>query len=755
VSISQISRGHLSDTVAPVKRSLHKPGTSQIPSTVRHCGSGIRSGSCNLGFYRTLCVHLTSQLIIMPSSVLSSASSSADALIGGRVVLATKHQYEGKIKAIQHFYTQQHIDFHLPVQLHEIRAFFGWLIDTKHTDKPLAFSSVRSYKSALVWYYKEHKLIIQPDVDQELETLLTGYKRRVSDFKLDGKMPVFEGKYHLTFDGYRVLAARLMQSEPFNQMLFGWPYLILQWNLIARTATISSMMMEHIGWEADALLITTPKHKGDQEGVKCFARHLYANPSTPAICPVLALAILVFVRSLRHDPASNSSADSSPNFRVFDGSSNCARFSEVLLRTITAVPTSDVHLLGGERKQLGTHSVRKGAASYCAGMMNGPSTVQVFLRAGWSLGNVQDRYLFAGAGGDQLTGRVLSGLPFNDPAFASLPPHFDQEGLRLISWDSILPLHSRLPHTFKQALPYLLASICYHEEWLRSTLPPHHPLFSTHLFASGTVQSLQRHILAGCNRCPVSGMMATGIPPHLVMSNGLTDVVKQTQLLKEELLSRCAELPAELTNTMLSKFSINGAIPLTVDDMRAMLNSVVAQMRAELREVHAVEMLASASTAPIDPSVDPRFQLWSWGGRLHMVPQGWVYPSTNIKDTWNLWHFGHLADKIRPLRCLKKFDLVGAAQITLWAKTSGVMKAISQVIFDMKLVEAVEDVLKLAAADSSAFFDRAIVQLMEQVRSRSTQERGRWMEMSVPTLYALVLKTRKRRREDEEAEVAV
>jgi hypothetical protein len=122
---------------------------------------------------------------------------------------------------------------------------------------------------------------------------------------------------------------------------------------------------------------------------------------------------------------------------------------------------------------------------------------------------------------------------------------------------------------------------------------------------------------------------------------------------------------------------------------------------------------------------------------------------------WNLWYFGHLADKIRPLRCLKKFDLASGAQITLWAKTSGVMKAISQVMFDMKLVAAVEDVLTLAAADSSAFFDRAIVQLMEQVRSGSTQERGRWMEMSVPTLYAHVQKARKRRREEEEAELAV
>jgi hypothetical protein len=689
----------------------------------------------------------------MTTAVLSSASSSADALIGGRVVNATKHQYKGKIRAIQQFYTQQRLEFNVPVERHEILAFFGWLIDVKHKDKPLAFSSVRSFKSALVWYYKEHKLIMEPEVNQQLETLLNGYKRRVSDFKLDGKMPVFEGKYHLTFEGYRVLASLLMKSEPFNQMLFGWPYLILQWNLIARTATVSSMMMEHIGWEADALLITTPKHKGDQEGVKCFARHLYANPSDPSICPVLALAILTFVRSLRHDPDSSSSPDSTPNFRVFDGSNSSSRFSEVLLRIITAVPASEVHLLGGEKKQLGTHSVRKGAASYCAGMMNGPSTVQVFLRAGWSLGNVQDRYLFAGAGGDQLTGRVLSGLPFNDSSFASLPPHFDQEGIRSIAWNSILPLYPKLPDTFKQALPHLLASICYHEEWLRSSLPSHHPLFSTYLFASGAVQGLKPHVVTGSNRCPVTGMMATGIPPHLVMSNGLTDIVKQTQLLKEELLSKCAELPTELTNVMLNKFTINGAIPLTVEDMRAMLNSVVAQMKAEIRDAHTVMTRESASPALIDPNVDSRFQLWSWGGRLHMVPQGWIFPSTNLKDTWNLWHFGHLSDKIRPLRCLKKFDLVGAAQITLWSKTSGVVKAISQVIVDTKLVQTIEDVLTLTAVDSSTFFDRAIVQLMEQLRSGSTRERGRWMEMSVPTLYAQLQKARKRRREGEEAGV--
>ena len=53
------------------------------------------------------------------------------------------------------------------------------------------------------------------------------------------------------------------------------------------------------------------------------------------------------------------------------------------------------------------------------------STVQVYLRAGWSLGNVQDRYIFAGPGGDQIVGRTVSGLPVTDRTFSILPPHFE------------------------------------------------------------------------------------------------------------------------------------------------------------------------------------------------------------------------------------------------------------------------------------------------------------------------------------------
>ena len=354
----------------------------------------------------------------------------------------------------------------IPVNKERIINFFGWLINSKYKDKPAAISTIRGYKSALVSLYKERDMQMEEETNQRLESLLVGYQRRVADLKLNGKMAMFEGKLHLTFEGYRLLARALLSAAP-AKMLFAWPYLLLQWNLIARATSVASLMMEHISWEADALLVTLPKHKGDQEGSNSFARHLYANATDPVICPVLALAIVVFVRVLRFDPDGGSSSTESalPNYRIFDGTNSESRFSDIFSKVIAAMPPAEAQQLGGTKRELGTHSVRKGAATYCSGMINGPSPVQVFLRAGWNLGGVKDRYLFSGTGGDQLTGRVLSGLPFNEAVFASLPPHFDSVGANEVGWSTVIPLYSTLPDTFKRALPFLLASICHHEVW--------------------------------------------------------------------------------------------------------------------------------------------------------------------------------------------------------------------------------------------------------------------------------------------------
>ena len=207
----------------------------------------------------------------------------------------------------------------------------------------------------------------------------------------------------------------------------------------------------------------------------------------------------------------------------------------------------------------------------------------------------------------------------------------------------------------------------------------------------------------GCYRSPLTGMVATGIPPHLAMSNELTAVVKQSEALKGELLSKCAALPTDITNVLLSEFQINGAIPLTAEDLKSALAGAVLQLRADLREALPDPARAAAALQNADGD-DARFRLWPWGGQLHMVPEGWRLASTDVMSTWRLWYFGNAAEQIQPLRRLKKMDLVDAAQITQWTKTNGVMKAITAQMVSLALVDSPEAVGRLSEADATAAF---------------------------------------------------
>lgn len=58
---------------------------------------------------------------------------------------------------------------------------------------------------------------------------------------------------------------------------------------------------------------------------------------------------------------------------------------------------------------IGSHSFRKGVATALSNNPGGPQSVSIWLRAGWSLGNVQNRYIFVGSGGDQFVGRAATG----------------------------------------------------------------------------------------------------------------------------------------------------------------------------------------------------------------------------------------------------------------------------------------------------------------------------------------------------------
>ena len=79
-------------------------------------------------------------------------------------------------------------------------------------------------------------------------------------------MSLVEGKQPVTFDGYRFLALNAIQArKDFSSSIFAQLFLLTCWNLMARSVFVGSIMFAHMSWVGDALQITIPLHKGDQD----------------------------------------------------------------------------------------------------------------------------------------------------------------------------------------------------------------------------------------------------------------------------------------------------------------------------------------------------------------------------------------------------------------------------------------------------------------------------------------------------------
>ena len=96
-----------------------------------------------------------------------------------------------------------------------------------------------------------------------------------------------------------------------------------------------------------------------------------------------------------------------------------------------------------------------------------PPQIATNLRAGWTMGGVQDTYLRYEAAGDQYVGRVVSGLPISSPKFAALPPQFD---CCVKTADEIVQLFfPGLPEHLYCAGKYFAASILYSLDEIKKT----------------------------------------------------------------------------------------------------------------------------------------------------------------------------------------------------------------------------------------------------------------------------------------------
>ena len=269
----------------------------------------------------------------------------------------------------------------------------------------------------------------------------------------------------------------------------------------ARSISAALLQYAHLSWGEDAIKVKLSRHKGDQDGSRSYDKHVYANPFDPVICPFVHLGVKI-ICTYKSDNCDNN---------VFTGANTESKFSKWLKCVLSTLGETAAFVVGFAAIMLGTHSFRKGAATYGTSFVGGPTTVSVFNRAEWSIGNVQQSYIFPTESADQMLGRVWSGLRWGDCKFAVLPLHFKSD---LVfndeEWNLMVPGYQNYPNCFKAVVPYLIALVVHNIGWLRDNLPESHPFFQSRFYTSGIIERLKSGIILCYSYCPDSRMSATG-----------------------------------------------------------------------------------------------------------------------------------------------------------------------------------------------------------------------------------------------------
>ena len=80
-----------------------------------------------------------------------------------------------------------------------------------------------------------------------------------------------------------------------------------------------------------------------------------------------------------------------------------------------------------------------------------------------------------------------------------------------------------------------------------------------------------------------SGLRATGVPCHLIVAQAVEELGKDVVSLREEVVALKDTIPERVKDKILESFQINGAVPLTREDVGRMFVDMRDQMIEAIR----------------------------------------------------------------------------------------------------------------------------------------------------------------------------
>ncbi|RHZ40450.1 hypothetical protein DYB26_015732, partial [Aphanomyces astaci] len=322
----------------------------------------------------------TTHHVALPSPAMRQQSTTVQDLRDNRLADSSKNGYRSGMKQIVKWLQTSgrsdrlNADGSLNLTVFSYMDFTEFVL-YKYKDAGVSLSTLSGYRSALKDYYNTQGVPLPIGFTNDATIIYQGIRRlcasetQAGDIKPGTKQPL---RYH---EYIELCMASLVDGN-------GW--------------------IDHFSDEGYALGVTFFKSKTDQGGTKRRdPKHVYAYPQQPGTCCILALVIYL---------ACNPEHDSGD---LFPGSAQRDRFGRSLSELVG-------YALPEVASAVGTHSLRKGAATFAiGGSTSGPSIVNVCIRCGWSIGSVVERYVFLE---DTLPAKhpLLSSVLFGDVGMTTL-----------------------------------------------------------------------------------------------------------------------------------------------------------------------------------------------------------------------------------------------------------------------------------------------------------------------------------------------
>ena len=258
----------------------------------------------------------------------------------------------------------------LPVDESDFKKFINSLARMKDESSGLILttplSTLTKFSSALKKLHEERDIPFPSSLAKRMKNYFRSIKKRIQQEKHKGLRDLLDGKSKLSWSAYRMLCNTLLNVPSRHQPETVHLFFILAWNLIARSDTVSGIMLSHISWVNDCLVITVCKHKGDTAGDSKhnMGKHVYANPGDPVVCPILWLAVYLCTHEIWE--ADGTTGGQFKNAPIFPGNHQGRRMGKRLSKLINDIMEDDTisPIAKALLVALGIHSFRKGMTVY-------------------------------------------------------------------------------------------------------------------------------------------------------------------------------------------------------------------------------------------------------------------------------------------------------------------------------------------------------------------------------------------------------